>query len=157
MKAKFLFLFFIFSGLLFSLEIENLSMKINSDLLPNNRYSAKLKHNFILDNQQIKSNYMLSNVFSKNSNFIKKMKGKDKVMHFSYSALLTYYIYNFSQDIFNNSHQKSINLSISLTSTLGLSKEFSDKYIKKTKFSWYDLGYDFAGICLGLVVLNNSR
>jgi len=89
--------------------------------------------------------------------FIKKLSGKDKVMHFAYSALLTYYSFNFSHDILQKSPSESRNLSICLTSSLGLTKEFYDKYIKNTKFSWYDLGYDLSGVCLGLVVLNNSR
>jgi uncharacterized protein YfiM (DUF2279 family) len=147
MKTKILLMFILFSGLLFS--SENISDRVASDFL--------LRNNSFSKNQHIYPNYMISNIFSKDSNFVRNIKGKDKIMHFSYSALLTYYIYNFSQDIYNNSHQKSINLSISLTGTLGLSKEFSDKYIKKTKFSWYDLGYDFAGICFGLIALNNLR
>ena len=147
MKTKILLMFILFSGLLFS--SENISDRVASDFL--------LRNNSFSKNQHIYPNYMISNIFSKDSNFVRNIKGKDKIMHSSYSALLTYYIYNFSQDIYNNSHQKSINLSISLTGTLGLSKEFSDEYIKKTKFSWYDLGYDFAGICFGLIALNNLR
>lgn len=88
---------------------------------------------------------------------LKKFSGKDKVLHFAFSAFITYASYHFNREVLSNSHPKSINLSICLTSSLGLTKEFSDKINKDTGFSWYDLSYDLAGIGLGLVMINNMR
>ena len=65
--------------------------------------------------------------------------GKDKVMHLTGSAFITYWNYGVSHDIFRNPKNKSIVISVSLTSLLGIGKETSDKYLKKTKWSWQDL------------------
>ena len=48
-------------------------------------------------------------------------------------------------------------MAISVTFSLGIGKECSDKYIKKTFFSKYDLFYDVAGTLFGLVLINNLR
>ncbi len=83
--------------------------------------------------------------------------GKDKVMHFTGSAFLTYWNYGFSQDILENSNEESLYFSISFTALLGTSKEYSDKRSKSTGWSWPDLVYDLAGIALGVVLINNLR
>ena len=83
--------------------------------------------------------------------------GKDKVMHFTSSAFITCWNYGFSKDILSFSERKSMIISINFTGILGFGKEFSDKYIKKTKFSWKDITYDLAGIALGTVIINNSN
>jgi len=83
--------------------------------------------------------------------------GKDKVMHFAGSAFLTYWNYGFSQDILENSSGESLYFSISFTALLGTGKEYSDKRNKSTGWSWSDLAYDFTGIALGVVLINNLR
>ncbi|OQX70569.1 MAG: hypothetical protein B6D62_04440 [Candidatus Cloacimonas sp. 4484_275] len=83
--------------------------------------------------------------------------GKDKVMHFAGSAFITYWNYGVSRDIMGNSKKESIYFSVSVTSILGFGKETSDKFLKKTKFSWKDIVYDIAGISAGLIIINNSR
>ena len=83
--------------------------------------------------------------------------GKDKIMHFAGSAFLTYWNYGVSRDIMENSKTQSVFFSVSITSVLGFGKETSDKYLKRTKFSWKDIVYDLAGISAGLVIINNSR
>ena len=83
--------------------------------------------------------------------------GKDKVMHFAGSAFLTYWNYGFSQDILKNSSKESLYFSISFTALLGAGKEYSDERNKSTGWSWPDLAYDFAGIALGVVLINNLR
>ena len=86
-----------------------------------------------------------------------ELPGKDKVMHFSGSAFITYWSYGLSRDYFNNSRDSSIMLSVSLTGTLGIMKESSNKYVKKTKWSWMDIAADFTGIACGLILINNLR
>lgn len=83
--------------------------------------------------------------------------GKDKVMHFTGSAFLTYWNYGFSQDILENSNEDSLYFSISFTALLGVGKEYGDKRSKSTGWSWPDLVYDLAGIALGVVLINNLR
>jgi len=53
--------------------------------------------------------------------------GKDKVMHLTGSAFITYWNYGVSRDIFHNPKKNSIVISVSLTSLLGIGKETSDK------------------------------
>jgi putative lipoprotein len=83
--------------------------------------------------------------------------GKDKVMHFTGSAFLTFWNYGFSQDILEISGEESLYFSISFTALLGTSKEYSDKRSKSTGWSWPDLAYNLAGITLGVVLINNLR
>ena len=83
--------------------------------------------------------------------------GKDKIAHFSYSAVLTYWNYGLSRDIFENSHQNSLIISINFTALMEVAKELSDNEISKTGWSLHDLAYDFAGIFCGLVLINNLR
>lgn len=86
-----------------------------------------------------------------------KWTGKDKVMHFAGSAYLTYWNYNFNRDILSKSHSQSLRISVSFTTLLGFGKETSDKHLKSTGFSWYDIAYDIAGIGLGMIIINNTR
>lgn len=83
--------------------------------------------------------------------------GKDKIMHFSGSAFLTCWSYGISNDIIENSRENSAIFCVGFSMFLGAGKEVSDKYLKKTKWSWHDLAYDLAGICCGLVIINNLR
>lgn len=82
---------------------------------------------------------------------------KDKVLHLGGSAIVTYWNYGISKDIYGSSHKKSLYFSVSFTSVLGLGKEFSDKELKQSKWSWRDIVYDAAGISLGLIMINNMR
>ncbi len=83
--------------------------------------------------------------------------GKDKVMHFSESALLTYWNYGMLHNYFSMNKDNSKIAAVSITLSFGVGKEFSDKYIKKTYFSKYDLFYDVLGTFCGLVLINNLR
>lgn len=83
--------------------------------------------------------------------------GKDKAMHFLTSAYLTYWNYGIFHDILDESEDRSMFFSISLTTFLGTSKELSDKYIKRTRFSWYDMAYNGAGIVFGVFLIKNLR
>lgn len=79
--------------------------------------------------------------------------GRDKPMHLLSSAYLVYWNYNLSSEVLDLSHTDSIYFSVSLTSIVGIGKELSDKYIKGTRFCWYDMAYNTAGIVLGLIVI----
>lgn len=83
--------------------------------------------------------------------------GQDKAMHFLTSAFLTYWSYGIFDDVLNEPESRSLGYSISLTAFLGISKELSDKYIKETRFSWYDMAWNGAGIVLGIILINNLR
>jgi len=95
---------------------------------------------------------LLSTLSAKN-----KWTGKDKVLHFTGSAFLTYWNYGVSNDIMGNSHKNSKYYAVSISLALGATKEYSDKKLKTTGFSWYDLAYDTAGVIAGLVLINNLR
>ena len=86
-----------------------------------------------------------------------KWLGKDKIAHFTGSAFLTCWNYGLNKDFFELSHEDSIYLSVSVNLTLGFCKEYSDKHLKKTKFSWQDVVYDTAGIAAGLLLINTIR
>ncbi|HHE37720.1 MAG TPA: hypothetical protein ENL20_04010 [Candidatus Cloacimonetes bacterium] len=92
-------------------------------------------------------------IISAKSNWL----GKDKVLHLTGSAFITYWNYGVSHDIFRNPKKNSIVISVSITSLFGIGKETSDKYVKKTKWSWHDLVYDAVGISLGMVLINNLK
>ncbi len=83
--------------------------------------------------------------------------GKDKAMHFLTSAYLTYWSYGISHDILGETENRSLVLSVSLTTFLGAGKELSDKHIKKTRWSWYDMAYNGAGIVFGVILIKNLR
>lgn len=86
-----------------------------------------------------------------------KWLGEDKALHFTGSAFLTYWNYGVSKDIMENSTDKSVYFAVSITLALGTAKEYSDKKLKKTCFSWQDLVYDTAGVIVGIVLINNLR
>lgn len=86
-----------------------------------------------------------------------KWIGEDKVLHFTGSAFLTYWNYGMSKDILGCSSEKSVYFAVSFTLLLGTAKEYSDKKLKDTGFSWHDMAYDAAGIIAGLVLINNLR
>lgn len=81
--------------------------------------------------------------------------GKDKIMHFSGSAFLTVWNYGLFHDCFSNSKDNSVLISFSITSFMGVSKEYSDLKLKGSGWSWQDLVYDLAGIGFGLIMINN--
>ena len=86
-----------------------------------------------------------------------KWLGKDKVLHFTGSAFITYWNYGVSKDIMNNTKDESIYFTVSFTVLLGAGKEFGDKKIKKTNWNWKDISYNLAGIAFGLFLINNMR
>ncbi|RLC54157.1 MAG: hypothetical protein DRH79_01490 [Candidatus Cloacimonadota bacterium] len=83
--------------------------------------------------------------------------GKDKAAHFTYSAALTYWNYGVAKDILDNSKQNSLIISVNFTALMGMTKEYSDKTLGETYWSWHDLAYDFAGIACGIILINNLR
>ena len=83
--------------------------------------------------------------------------GQDKAMHFLTSAYLTYWNYGLSRDIIQRSDDSSIVFAVSLTTLLGTGKECSDKFIKRTKFSWHDMAYNTAGVLFGVYIIKNVR
>lgn len=83
--------------------------------------------------------------------------GSDKPMHLIGSAYLVYWNYHLASEVFEYSHQNSLMFSVSLTSFLGTGKELSDKYIKKTRFSWHDMAYNAAGIAIGVLIIEVSK
>ena len=96
-------------------------------------------------------------IFSNVHAISSKWLGKDKIMHFSESAMLTYWNYGVSKDYMQNSNLNSKFFAVSVTFSLGFGKECSDKYLKKTFFNKYDLFYDTLGIVAGLILINNLR
>ncbi len=86
-----------------------------------------------------------------------KWLGGDKVLHFTGSAFLTYWNYGMNRDILKQTHDKSVYFAVSFTLALGSVKEYSDKKLKDTGFSWHDLAYNTAGVIAGIVLINNLR
>jgi uncharacterized protein YfiM (DUF2279 family) len=76
----------------------------------------------------------------------------DKLEHLGISAFFSATLYNVSHDFYYNDRKSSIYLSSGLTFTLGLGKEFYDRDIRQTKFSYKDLTADILGIGLGLLI-----
>jgi len=74
----------------------------------------------------------------------------DKLEHLGISAFFSATLYNVSHDFYYNDQKSSIYLSSGLTFSLGLGKEFYDRKIRKSKFSYKDLTADILGIGLGL-------
>jgi uncharacterized protein YfiM (DUF2279 family) len=87
----------------------------------------------------------------------KPIISKDHVLHFSGSAFLTYWNYEFSGDFFNYNHQQQIIYSVNITALLGFAKESSDKYIKTTKFSWKDMTVNVLGIATSVIIIESIR
>ncbi len=87
----------------------------------------------------------------------KSLIGKDHILHFSGSAFLTYWNYEFSGDFFNYNHQQQLIYSVNLTALLGIAKESSDKYLKKTRFNWKDMTANFLGIAASVIIIEYSR
>jgi uncharacterized protein YfiM (DUF2279 family) len=74
----------------------------------------------------------------------------DKLEHLGISAFFSATLYNVSHDFYYNDRKSSLYLSSGLTFSLGLGKEFYDRDIRKTRFSYKDLTADILGIGLGL-------
>lgn len=100
---------------------------------------------------------LLSVVFCTTLDARSEWLGRDKGMHFVTSAYLTFWTHGMSNDIFENSENQSLIISVSLTSMLGAGKELSDKYIKKTRWSWPDMVYNGAGILFGVFLIKALR
>jgi putative lipoprotein len=80
--------------------------------------------------------------------------GKDKVAHFAASTFFTCWSYGLSRDFMESGKHSSYVFSVGFTAFLGCCKEFSDKNILKTKWSWHDIAYDVAGIAAGLILIS---
>lgn len=81
--------------------------------------------------------------------------GRDKIMHLGASSVFTYWSYGISKNILEQNSQQSSLTAAAFSINIGLIKEYSDRYIKKESWSWPDLVYDAAGICLTFVFINN--
>jgi putative lipoprotein len=86
-----------------------------------------------------------------------KWLGKDKALHFTGSAFITYWNYGVSKDIMNNTKDESIYFAVSFTALLGAGKEFGDKKTKRTNWGWQDITYNIVGIAFGIFLINNMR
>ncbi|MCB5231352.1 MAG: hypothetical protein WCX83_00990 [Candidatus Cloacimonas sp.] len=86
-----------------------------------------------------------------------KYFSKDKIAHMAISTTLTYWNYEWSREALKQNDTNSVIYSVSITALIGTGKEVSDKYVKKTKFSWPDMIYNGAGIALGIVIAKNMR
>ncbi len=75
--------------------------------------------------------------------------GRDKFHHFSYSLGITGLSYHVYHCQFNNPNPEARYFSISLTAVAGISKEFYDKFYKKSSFSYKDLVWNAVGITVG--------
>jgi uncharacterized protein YfiM (DUF2279 family) len=82
--------------------------------------------------------------------------GKDKVAHFGSSLFLTCYIYGLNHDIAEVQADSSRMTGAGISLSLGLSKEWLDSRKINNRWSWADLVWDAAGICCGLVLINNK-
>ncbi len=83
-----------------------------------------------------------------------KLFGYDKVKHFSSSLYLTTTSYYFLNNYTDISNIKAKNYSMSFSFSLGILKEISDKYKKKTYFSYRDLIADLGGTLTGILIIN---
>jgi hypothetical protein len=82
---------------------------------------------------------------------------KDKYYHWGVSAFLvlsSYSIYHFAV---KTNDTESLILCTTWSFTVGLAKEDFDKNVKKTFFSFKDLGADGAGVATGLLIIGACR
>lgn len=82
--------------------------------------------------------------------------GKDKFAHLTYSAFLSYWSYGISKNILRENNKKSGYISLTIPLSLGVMKEYSDKKIKKTGWSWQDLTYDVLGVFIGTMIIKRE-
>lgn len=79
---------------------------------------------------------------------------EDKLHHFLHSTAITSSTYLISKNIGKINKEKSIYISISLGSIVGISKEILDEQKKDSSFSVKDLIYDIAGIAAGILLVS---
>jgi putative lipoprotein len=80
--------------------------------------------------------------------------GIDKAAHFGISAAVAASVTNYAESRGKQPcHAAGIGLSVSLA--VGASKEWYDKQIKKTFWSWEDLTYDLLGGSIGALAASN--
>ncbi|MEA2077145.1 MAG: hypothetical protein U9O95_03915 [Candidatus Marinimicrobia bacterium] len=78
-----------------------------------------------------------------------KWFSKDKWMHLTSAYFLTLQSSYVLENMFYVEPENSRNISIGITLSFSLSKEFYDALGKKSIFSWKDLVYDILGTSLG--------
>ena len=84
--------------------------------------------------------------FVQHQSFKEQMMGKDKLLHFGASFLITGSGYMYGRSNGFSNHESQI-IGIGLGLTIGLAKEYYDTKKKNpTGWSWYDLLADGAGI-----------
>ena len=86
-----------------------------------------------------------------------KLPQEDHILHFTSSSYLTYWNYGVAKDVLKISFENRIVYAVSVTSCVGIAKELSDLYLKKTKFSWRDVFSDLAGVAVGCILISNVR
>lgn len=83
--------------------------------------------------------------------------GRDKAAHFISCGYLTCYSYGIGKDVLEMKDDSSRILGLGLSLSAGLLKEYYDVSVKGGEWSWKDVFWDSAGICLGIVLINNLR
>ena len=79
--------------------------------------------------------------------------GKDKAKHFLASFLIAGAASWVCNHRYNYGEKESIKLGMSFSFSLGIAKEYRDRYSSSGMFSWKDLTVDFLGVCLGGLLL----
>lgn len=82
--------------------------------------------------------------------------GIDKAAHFSSSLLITVWSNGYGGEIFKLDKGERIFLGLGISLGCGIGKEANDLWLKRTKWSWYDLFWDAAGISAALILINND-
>lgn len=82
--------------------------------------------------------------------------GKDKAAHFSGSFMLTVWSSGYGGEVCGIKGNSRIYLGFGIALGAGLGKEASDLLIKQSKWNWYDLFWDAAGIGAAVVMINND-
>lgn len=70
----------------------------------------------------------------------------------NFDKLLHLFICIFLMSMFRYLFEMPTAWALTLTSFIAVSKEIYDKYVKKSKFDWYDILADAVGIGIGLSV-----
>jgi uncharacterized protein YfiM (DUF2279 family) len=79
---------------------------------------------------------------------------EDKFHHFAHSAAISSSIYLIANNIAETDDSKSLFISFSISSLIGLSKEIKDSKDEKGKASSKDLIFDVAGVLFGIFLVS---
>jgi len=79
--------------------------------------------------------------------------GKDKAKHFLASFLMAGAASWVCNHRYNYGEKESIRLGMTFSFSLGIAKEWRDRYSSSGMFSWKDLTVDLLGVCFGALLL----